>query len=47
MMERCVHCNASRNLIDGAILWLCPVCGEYGAVKSFVQEDKIPTALYS
>ena len=46
MMKRCSQCHAGFNLIDGAILWLCPVCGEYGEVKSFVRDDYPPPYIH-
>jgi predicted RNA-binding Zn-ribbon protein involved in translation (DUF1610 family) len=33
MMLRCRKCHAGLTLTDGAILWLCPVCGEYGTPR--------------
>ena len=39
MMQRCNRCHASLKLVDSAILWLCPVCGGYGAVTSFARDD--------
>jgi hypothetical protein len=40
VMKRCGKCNVGFNLLDGAILWLCPVCGEYGGeVASFARDD--------
>jgi len=38
MRERCSKCHAGFNCIDGAILWLCPVCGEYGEAKSLARD---------
>ena len=39
MMIRCSKCHAGLNLTDGVVLWLCPVCGEYGTAKSFARDD--------
>jgi predicted RNA-binding Zn-ribbon protein involved in translation (DUF1610 family) len=34
MIERCSKCYTGSNIVDGTILWLCPVCGEYEEVMS-------------
>jgi predicted RNA-binding Zn-ribbon protein involved in translation (DUF1610 family) len=41
-MERCSKCNVGFNLLDGAILWLCPVCGEYGGEVTRFTRDEYP-----
>jgi predicted RNA-binding Zn-ribbon protein involved in translation (DUF1610 family) len=41
-MERCSKCNAGFNHLDGAILWLCPVCGEYGGEITRFTRDEYP-----